>query len=181
MNMKIRNAKRRNALQTLLVWALVMVPVSALLYSTSARVREVENELAVIKADIAAEKTALRVLKAEWAYLNQPQALAARTQKYLPNMRKAPLSAQVASLQQMPMLIAYREQPELLTASNITIAPAATHTSRMLATPIVYNENTLSSMHAAADVKLPAAANWSQKVVSAADGMGDNLSRPATR
>jgi hypothetical protein len=82
----------------------------------------------------------------------------------------------------MPLLIAYREQPELLTASNITIMPGAPAvTPRLLATPIGYDERALASLHGDANIKMPAAASWSQKVVSALGQTDDALPRATTR
>lgn len=42
-----------------------------------------ERELAQLKADIAKEGEAIRVLKAEWGYLNQPERLQALARKHL--------------------------------------------------------------------------------------------------
>lgn len=166
--MYLRHPKRRTTLQVLLIWACFMIPVSAMLYGTSASVREKESELSSINAQIEAEKDSLRVLRAEWAYLNQPQKLASRVQKYL-TPRKAAAPAQVLAENQMTVKVGYR--PALapaLAANTVPIEPTPQDsTPHLLAKPIVFNEHALAALHDRGDAKLPSSATWSQKVVSA--------------
>jgi hypothetical protein len=160
-----RGPKRRNSLQVILLWICVMIPVSALLYGTSAAVREKENQLGALHAQISAEQDSLRVLRAEWAYLNQPQKLITRAQKYL-IAKKAAAPAQVLAERQIATKVAYRSNGAVY-ASNMTIQPSAPNTPHLLAKPIVYNDNVLAALHTKDDVKLPSAISWSQKLVSA--------------
>lgn len=163
-----RNAKRSNSLQVLLLWICIMIPVSALLYGTSSTVREKENELNAINAQIAAEKDSLRVLRAEWAYLNQPQKLSMRAQRYL-NAKKAAIPAQVLSERQILTKVAYRSAPLVVATNALQIQPSGTQqvATRLLAKPIVYDDHALAALHTQEDAKLPSAVTWSQKVVSA--------------
>lgn len=70
------------------------------LYNMKYEVRRLEFRLSEVNADLAADHEALRVLRAEWAYLNRPdrlQELAAR------HLKLTPLSYdQVTSLAALP-------------------------------------------------------------------------------
>lgn len=162
-----QNAKRSSCLSVLLLWICIMIPVSALLYSTSASVREKENELATINAQISAEKDSLRVLNAEWAYLNQPQRLAARAQRYL-KASKAAAPAQVLNERQLTRKVAYRQIVPAVVATNVQIQPSKQgNAPRLLAKPIVFDDHALAALQSQEETKLPSAVTWSQKVVSA--------------
>ncbi len=162
-----RNAKPSSCFSVLLLWICIMIPVSALLYSTSAAVREKENELTSLSTQIAAEKDSLRVLHAEWAYLNQPQRLAARAQRYL-IAKKAALPVQVLNERQIPTKLAYRRTTPSVVATNVQIQPSNRSAApRLLAKPIVFDDHALAALQSQDEAKLPSAATWSQKVVSA--------------
>lgn len=161
------NSKSSSCLSVLLLWICIMIPVSALLYGTSAAVREKENELAAINAQILAEKDSLRVLHAEWAYLNQPQRLASRAQHYL-KATKAAISAQVLNERQYVTKLAYRAMAPAVVATNVQIQPSErSNTPRLLAKPIVFDDHALAALQSQEETKLPSAVTWSQKVVSA--------------
>ena len=53
------------------------------LYNGVYKVKSQERELAEIKAEVAREGEAIRVLKAEWTYLNQPDRLQALARRHL--------------------------------------------------------------------------------------------------
>lgn len=162
-----KGAGRSSSLQIVLLWMCIMIPVSAMLYGTSSSVREKENELNAIKAQIAAEKDSLRVLRAEWAYLNQPQKLSSRAQRYLV-AKKAAIPAQVLSERQVTTKVAYRATATTVASNGLQIQPADTVIApRLLAKPIVYDDHALAALHTQDDAKLPSAVTWSQKVVSA--------------
>ena len=158
---------RSSCFSVLLLWICIMIPVSALLYSTSAAVREKENELVLLTTQIAAEKDSLRVLHAEWAYLNQPQRLAMRAQRYL-QAKKAALPVQVLNERQMTTKLAYRQLTPSVVATNVQIQPSGRNAApRLLAKPIVFDDHALAALQSQDEAKLPSAATWSQKVVSA--------------
>lgn len=54
------------------------------LYNGVSRVKSQERELANLKAAIVSEQEAIRVLKAEWSYLNQPERLQTLAREHLP-------------------------------------------------------------------------------------------------
>ncbi|QJE72269.1 hypothetical protein HHL28_03385 [Aerophototrophica crusticola] len=55
-----------------IVWIGLACMASAILYQTSYEVQEQEEQLARLNRQIVAEQEAIQVLKAEWAYLNDP-------------------------------------------------------------------------------------------------------------
>lgn len=57
------------------IWSAVAVAVGAALILVNHRVQVLEDRLAEINRDIAASRDAVRVLGAEWSYLNQPDRL----------------------------------------------------------------------------------------------------------
>ncbi len=61
---------------------LVLIAFGGLFYMKY-MVEEKEQQLAEIKAQYLADQKALRVLKAEWAYLNSPEYLQTMAEKYL--------------------------------------------------------------------------------------------------
>ncbi|MBY0429410.1 MAG: hypothetical protein K2Q32_09360 [Alphaproteobacteria bacterium] len=162
-----QNTKQSSCLSVLLLWICIMIPVSALLYGTSAAVREKENELASINTQILAEKDSLRVLHAEWAYLNQPQRLASRAQRYL-KASKAALPAQVLNERQLTTKLAYRQMAPAVVATNVQIQPSEhANAPHLLAKPIVFDDHALAALQSQEETKLPSSVTWSQKVVSA--------------
>ena len=54
------------------------------LYNGASRVKSQERDLASLKAAIVREQEAIRVLKAEWSYLNQPERLQTLAREHLP-------------------------------------------------------------------------------------------------
>jgi hypothetical protein len=54
------------------------------LYNGVSRVKSQEQQLASLKSQIASEQEAIRVLKAEWSYLNQPERLQTLAREHLP-------------------------------------------------------------------------------------------------
>lgn len=61
---------------------LVLIAFGGLFYMKFA-VEEKEEQLSAMKAEYLADQKALRVLKAEWAYLNSPEYLQTMAEKYL--------------------------------------------------------------------------------------------------
>ena len=69
-------------LRLLVVYGLAGISGVVLLY-TSQSVQKAENRLAAIEASAESEAEAVRVLKAEWAYLNSPARLEELAQEFL--------------------------------------------------------------------------------------------------
>lgn len=58
-----------------IIWIGVACAASGILYQTSYKAQEQERELASLNRQIQQERASIQVLKAEWAYLNDPAAL----------------------------------------------------------------------------------------------------------
>ena len=58
-----------------LLWFVLAVVFGAVLFQTSQKVTDGRTRLAVIESEIGKEEDSLRVLNAEWSYLNQPARL----------------------------------------------------------------------------------------------------------
>lgn len=69
-------------LRTVFVYLLAVL-AGALLLHTSQNVQKEEERLAAISAEANREKESIRVLKTEWAYLNNPGRLETLARKYL--------------------------------------------------------------------------------------------------
>jgi hypothetical protein len=61
----------------------LLVLVSFELYNGVHRVKAKAQALAQVKSEIMREREAIRVLKAEWSYLNQPERLQALARRHL--------------------------------------------------------------------------------------------------
>lgn len=70
-------------LRSLVVSLLLVVGLGYALFAVKYRVQALESELARLNGAIAAEQEALRVLAAEWSYLNRPAVLAATARHHL--------------------------------------------------------------------------------------------------
>lgn len=83
-----------------LLWLAVISVVGYGMFQVKYRVMQLEDELARVNRSIDADRDELRVLGAEWSFLNQPQRLDQLRQRYLtlvPVQR-----AQLGSLDQVP-------------------------------------------------------------------------------
>ncbi|NCT41666.1 MAG: hypothetical protein GW778_08410 [Alphaproteobacteria bacterium] len=69
-------------LRTFVIFACAALAGTALLH-TSQRVQEAEETLASLEAEIAREQDTMRVLRAEWEYLNRPERLERLATKFL--------------------------------------------------------------------------------------------------
>ncbi|WP_051330364.1 cell division protein FtsL [Niveispirillum irakense] len=66
-----------------IIWIGVTCAASGILYQTSYKAQEQERELARLNREIRAEHANIQVLKAEWAYLNDPAALEKMSAQHL--------------------------------------------------------------------------------------------------
>jgi hypothetical protein len=87
-----------------MLWLALAVICGGMLFQTSQRVTDGRTQLAGIEAAARKEDEHLRVLQAEWSYLNQPDRLEKLSNQYL---HLAPLKgkqfAKVADLEQRPV------------------------------------------------------------------------------
>lgn len=82
------------------LWLLLAVICGTVLFHTSQSVQEGQAEIAALKRQIGAEEEALKILRAEWSYLNQPARLEKLAAEHLD---LAPLKgSQFATLQDIP-------------------------------------------------------------------------------
>lgn len=65
------------------LWFVLCVVVGGFLFQTTQRVNDGRQRLAVLNANIQEEEESLRVLQAEWSYLNQPDRLEKLSREYL--------------------------------------------------------------------------------------------------
>ncbi len=70
---------------TLLVWIVVVVVSSFLLYQVKYEVQSLRTQIAETSRTLETEREALNVVAAEWAYLNRPERLESLAAKYLNN------------------------------------------------------------------------------------------------
>lgn len=69
--------------KTTLLWLALAVFCGAVLFHTSQKVTDGRGRLAELQTEIRAEEESLRVLQAEWSYLNQPERLEKLSRQYL--------------------------------------------------------------------------------------------------
>ena len=87
------------------------------LYNGVSRVKSQERELATLKAQVVSEQEAIRVLKAEWSYLNQPERLQTLAREHLP---LAPTGAsQIVVLASLPLKNAPAGASPVIEASQL--------------------------------------------------------------
>ncbi len=67
----------------LLLWTLVIATAGYGMFQIKFEVQALEAELTALNGDIRAREEAIRVLRAEWSYLNEPNRLAALAARYL--------------------------------------------------------------------------------------------------
>lgn len=175
--MSLLRSQRRNTLKTILIWACLMVPASAFLYSTNNQARTVENEMNITERRTAEEKEALRVLHAEWAYLNSPQRLSAQLKQHFVDV-KAMTASQVLPMKKLASKVAVRDTAPALDNGMLRIAGPAHGASPLLAKSIVYDHSLLVALHRDDRAKLPSSVSWTQKMVSVL-GFGNSASSKA--
>lgn len=66
-----------------IVWLILAVLCGALLFRTSQRVTDGRAQLTALEDKIAQERESIRVLAAEWSYLNQPERLERLSRQHL--------------------------------------------------------------------------------------------------
>lgn len=65
------------------LWITVIVVAAFMLYRVKYEVQSLKTQVAEINKEIIQERESLRVVSAEWAYLNRPERLKALSDKYL--------------------------------------------------------------------------------------------------
>lgn len=83
-----------------LTWMLVIVVAVFMLYKVKYQVQAIKHEIAAATKELKSEREALRVITAEWAYLNRPARLQILAQKYLASTDVT--VSQIAEIQEIP-------------------------------------------------------------------------------
>lgn len=84
-----------------IVLVLAVIGLSIGLYDIKYRAEVAETKATKIQRDIASEQESIRVLRAEWSYLNQPQRMQELAKRY---MKLEPLQpAQIGTFADVPM------------------------------------------------------------------------------
>jgi len=66
-----------------LLFVLLAGAISLILFSVKYQVQDLEAELGAMERTIASDRRAIRVLKAEWSYLNNPARLRGLAERHL--------------------------------------------------------------------------------------------------
>jgi hypothetical protein len=164
--MSLLRKTRRSTLKAILVWACLMIPASAFLYSTNGQVRALENEIETTQANVVHEKESLRVLRAEWAYLNNPQRLATASKQYLASSQVV-AAVQVVPIERLSTKLAMRDTSSRVADNGSLMIDTSVKAPAILAKPIAFDPSVLATMHRDKKATIAASATWSQKVVSA--------------
>lgn len=116
------------------LWIFCALVCGALLFKTSQAVTDGRAKLDLITADTRREEDSLRVLQAEWSYLNQPDRLEKLAAQYL---KLAPMRGkQFAEAQGLPLRPAPQEAlPENTAADAAAIAAIAAGIESSAGTP----------------------------------------------
>lgn len=64
-------------------WMILFCVAASALYLVKYRVMDVKDEVAALSQQLAQEKESIRLLDAEWSYLNRPERLEALSAAYL--------------------------------------------------------------------------------------------------
>ncbi|OUS18652.1 hypothetical protein A9Q97_00635 [Rhodospirillales bacterium 47_12_T64] len=110
----------------LTLWIVVGTACAIVLFQVKHEVTALEDQLASVEYKIKTDRQAIRILQAEWSYLNRPERLARLSSQYL-NLK--PLDpSQIVTLQDIPKL---EEEPS--SGTQINLPGAATPASAEIA------------------------------------------------
>lgn len=109
--------------QTTLLFGVLAIGLALVLFGVKYEVQDVEEELARLDQDIANERRSIHVLRAEWAYLNNPDRLRGLAKAHLDLQPLAP--EQLGSFASLPWptppakaAVAIAPQPGFLTTPS---------------------------------------------------------------
>lgn len=121
-----------------IVWFVILAMLGIGLFQVKYAVQSKERELRMVNRQITADREAMRVLDAEWSYLNDPVRLADLTRRHTD---LAPVMAgQIATFEslaprQVPPADAAPGLPPMAAAPGTETAPVAVPTSAVVAAP----------------------------------------------
>jgi hypothetical protein len=88
--------------KTSLIWLGLASLSGAVAFHTSYRAQKLSEELAGLNRAISAEDDTIRVLKAEWSYLDEPDRIEPLARRYLPDLRPTTPDQIATSLAAIP-------------------------------------------------------------------------------
>ncbi|WP_120496954.1 hypothetical protein [Kiloniella sp. EL199] len=106
----------------LTIWIVVGAACAIVLFQIKEEVNALEGQLAQVESQIKRDKEAIRILQAEWSYLNRPERLARLSSQYLELKPLDP--AQIVTLSDLP----YKDQ-EQVPGTSIKLPGSATPAS----------------------------------------------------
>ncbi len=86
------------------IWAVLVAAAAGFLFYTSHQAQELEAELEASHQAVIAEREAIRILHAEWAYLNEPGRLRELARRHTPLGPAMPVQI-VASIDDIPAIL----------------------------------------------------------------------------
>jgi hypothetical protein len=101
------------------VWILVITVASFMLYRVKYEVQSLRLQIAETSKQLRAEREAMNVVAAEWAYLNRPDRLQQLSSKYLSSTNVT--VDQIAEVEAIP----FPKKLEASAASNNNIKPVS--------------------------------------------------------
>ena len=110
------------------MWAVLVILSGVGIFVVKYQVQALEDELHAKEQQIDRDRSAIRVLEAEWAYLNDPGRLRRLSEEHL--HFTAPTSQSVATIDQLPFRAGAAEQPvvppaDLWSQADAEVMPAA--------------------------------------------------------
>lgn len=124
--------------KTAMLWLVLAVICGGMLFQTSQRVTDGRAQLAGIEAAARKEDEHLRVLQAEWSYLNQPDRLEKLSNQYLHlEPLKGKQFAKVADLEQRPVEVVAEVDTAAPVIEPETAAPVVTAAEPAAVAPAV--------------------------------------------
>ncbi|WP_020592604.1 cell division protein FtsL [Kiloniella laminariae] len=106
----------------IIIWIVAGTACAIVLFQVKQDVTDLELQLAVVERKIANDKEAIRILQAEWSYLNQPDRLEKLATRYLD--LKPLSSGQIVTFDDLP-----RPGEEASQSTGISSSGTATLTS----------------------------------------------------
>lgn len=85
------------------MWAALVIVAGVAIFMVSYRVQDLQSELQAKRADIEHARTSIRVLEAEWAYLNDPDRLRRLSEQHLGLV--APTASAIATFDRLPIRV----------------------------------------------------------------------------
>ncbi len=84
-----------------ILWPVVIGLVAFTLFQVKYKVSKLSGELDSVRSEIVQTESAMEVLKAEWAHLNNPTYITELTEKYLSDGKR--IQAHIGSIDSIPM------------------------------------------------------------------------------